>query len=191
MEKGCHMNILKNTKHEHFCQLMSNGESATKAYILSGYSENGADRGASRLLRNVEVCSRIDYLRRRKEELHMAKVGQVIQKIGISKEWVIEQLVNNVRIAKTAEPVLNNEGLPTGEYRVNIPAANKALELIGIELGMFVKRVETGGPGDFEKLTDDEIEQKIKDTERALGIARDAVGAASASSKASTAKKKV
>jgi phage terminase small subunit len=179
---------LNNAKHEHFCQLVSNGESATQAYILAGYSENGAKQGASRLLTNVDVCSRIEYLRRQKEEIHKETVAEAIQQVGISKQWVIEQLVENVMIAKAAEPVLDNEGRPTGEYRTNLPAANKALELIGVELGMFVKKVETGGPGDFEKLSDDEIERRIRDTERALGISEEAIGAAASSSRAASAK---
>jgi hypothetical protein len=166
------MQPLTNAKHEHFCQLVSNGESATQAYIIAGYSENGAKQGANRLLTHVDVCSRIDFLRKQKEQMHSEVVSKVIEEAGITKEWIISELVENVRIAKAAEPVLDHEGNPTGEYRANIPAANKALELLGSELGMFTKKVESGKPGDFDKLNDDELDRSIEEASRAIESAR-------------------
>lgn len=169
---------LKNAKHEHFCQLVSNGDSALQAYILAGYSKNGAKQSASRLLTHADVCARIEYLRKVKEEKHAEAVEKAAKKVGITKEWILEQLAENVAMAKQAVPVLDNEGKPTGEYKQNLAAANKALELLGIESGMFIKKVETGGPGDFERLTDEELEQRIRDTEHALGIAQETIGTA-------------
>lgn len=133
---------LKNAKHEHFAQLVSNGESLTRAYVLAGYSENGAVQSARRLLTNAQICSRIEHLRAIKEQQHAAAVKQVVKEAAIDKAWVMAQLVENVRMAKQAEPVLDQEGNPIGEYKQNINAANKALELLGKELGMFVDRKE-------------------------------------------------
>jgi hypothetical protein len=39
-------------------------------------------------------------------------------------------------------PVLDSEGRPTGEYRYGGNVANRALELLGKELGMFIDRSE-------------------------------------------------
>lgn len=94
---------------------------------------------------------------------------QTIAKAGLSKEWVLEQLMENVAMAKAAEPVLDKEGNPTGEYKQNLGAANKALELLGSEIGMFIKKAEIGKPGEFADLNDDELERQIADTERAIG----------------------
>lgn len=174
---------LKNAKHEHFCQLVSNGESATRAYVLAGYSDKGAKQGASRLLTNDDVCLRIECLRGQKELMHKETVTAVIQNAGISKEWIIEQLVENVAMAKSAIPVLDSEGIPTGEYKQNLAAANKALELLGSELGMFIKKVETGGPGDFERMTDDELERQLEAARRAQADARSAIERASSSAR--------
>lgn len=170
---------LKNAKHEHFCQLVSNGESATQGYILAGYSENGAEQGSSRLLRNVNVCSRLDYLRKLKEQKHSETVNKVIEESGITKEWIINELIDNVKIAKSAEPVLDNDGNPIGEYRTNIPAANKALELLGSELGMFVKKIESGKPGDFERMSDDELERRLNENAEAIRLTQTAIRTAS------------
>jgi hypothetical protein len=54
--------------------------------------------------------------------------------IMLTKEWVIEQLIGNVLTAKAQE-------------RPDLACANKALHLLGLQLGMFVERKETGKPG--------------------------------------------
>jgi hypothetical protein len=38
-----------------------------------------------------------------------------------------------------------------GEYSYNGSVANKALELLGKQLGMFIDRKEVGGPNEFER----------------------------------------
>ena len=57
---------------------------------------------------------------------------------------MIEKLVENVDRAMQAEPVRrktdDGEKEVTGEYVYNGSVANKALELIGKELGMFIDR---------------------------------------------------
>jgi hypothetical protein len=53
------MNVLDNSKHEQFAQLVAKGVSATKAYISVGYSANGARTGAARLYARTTVCARI------------------------------------------------------------------------------------------------------------------------------------
>lgn len=182
---------LVNAKHEHFAQLVSNGESAKGAYILAGYADKGAEQNSSRLMRKDEVLSRIEYLRRQKEQLHQETVKKAVEESGLTKEWIIEQLIENVHIAKAAEPVLDNEGNPIGEYKTNLAAANKALELLGKEVGMFIDRKEVGQPGDFNKLPDDELDRSIEEANRAIESARaKAKTAPAAAGKATTAQRK-
>jgi phage terminase small subunit len=77
-------------------------------------------------------------------------------------------LVENVERAMQAAPVLDAKGNPTGEYRYNGGVANRALELIGKENGMFVDRKEVGGPGAFAELNDEELQQAIIEQTREL-----------------------
>jgi hypothetical protein len=165
--------LIKNAKHEHFCQLVSNGESAPKAYVLAGYSENGAEQGSSRLLKNVDVCSRVAYLRSVKENHHAEAVKQAIHKSGVGKQWILERLKEVVEIGMAAEPVKDKEGNNTGDYKAtNLAAANKALELLGSEEGLFIKRIETGDPGDFDKVGDDELDRSISEANAFIERAR-------------------
>jgi len=65
-----------------------------------------------------------------------------VRQAGITKEWVIDMLKENVDRAMQARPVLDKDGNETGRYEWNGFVANKALELLGREIGMFVERHE-------------------------------------------------
>lgn len=133
---------LKNAKHEHFAQLVSNGETQARAYVLAGYNEKGARQNAARLIANDDVRDRIDALRRQKESVHAQATKAVIAEAALDKAWVLKRLSRIVDMGMAAEPVKDAEGNPVGEYRANLQAANKALELIGKEAGMFIDRKE-------------------------------------------------
>ena len=55
-------------KQESFVQNYIKTGNATQSYILAGYSENGADVSASRLLGNASVQERLDELKKIGEE---------------------------------------------------------------------------------------------------------------------------
>ena len=68
-----------------------------------------------------------------------------------------------------AVPVTDREGNETGEYTYQGSVANRALELVGKELGMFHERVEhsgadgapiqvQAGPVDYQYATTEELE---------------------------------
>jgi phage terminase small subunit len=86
------------------------------------------------LLAKVSVAALVT---RRRRELS--------EKTGLTAAWVLEGLRENKERAMQAEPVLDREGNPTGEYVYQGSVANRALELIGKQLGMFVDRVEVQG----------------------------------------------
>lgn len=131
--------ILKNAKHEHFAQLVAGGKSPPVAYVTAGYSDGGAVQSANRLLKNADVVLRIAQLRKAVEEPSRERA---IEKAAVDKAWVLSELIEVVKMAKQAEPVRDAEGNPIGEYKQNLAAANKSLELLGKELGMFIDRSE-------------------------------------------------
>lgn len=127
--------MLKNPKWEHFAQCMAKGVTATEAAVTAGFAESRATVTGSELAAKAEVKGRI-------AELQALATERVTEKTGIDKAWVMQELVEVVKMAKAAEPVRDNEGKPIGEYRQNLAAANKALELIGKEFSMFIDRAE-------------------------------------------------
>lgn len=55
----------------------------------------------------------------------------------VTKEFVMLRLRHVVDRAMGAVPVFDKDGQPTGEYKSDFNAANKALELLGKQQGMF------------------------------------------------------
>lgn len=105
---------------------------ATQAAIRAGYSARTAEQQGSRLLSNAKVQAAIQ------EE--MAKRSA---KVELSAEWVLTRLRENADRAMQATEVFDRKGNPTGEYVYDGSVANRALELIGKHVGMFVDRSET------------------------------------------------
>lgn len=146
------MAVLKNSKHEHFAQLVAGGQSPTKAYALAGYSEIGAHASAARLLRNATIRARVT-------ELQKAVSERTAEKISVDRAWVLARLRENVDRAMQVVEITDSKGKPTGEYRYEGQVANRALELLGRELGMFRERLEiTFLQKLFEQMTPAELD---------------------------------
>src|SRR4051794_18185724 len=118
------MPILSNQRWERFAQSLASGRTADGAYVDAGYARN--DGNAIRLKSNPTVATRIIELQ-----------GVAAKEAVLTKTWIIERLVENVERAMTAVQVIK-AGKPTGTYTYGGAVANRSLELLGKELGMFV-----------------------------------------------------
>jgi phage terminase small subunit len=94
---------------------------ATDAAKRAGYSERSAKQIGHELLLRPAIKAAVDAAQARRAE-----------KAGITQEWVLD----NLRSVATRCMVGGNDFNPTG--------ANRALELLGKHLGMFIER--HGGP---------------------------------------------
>jgi phage terminase small subunit len=147
------MPVLPNPRHERFAQELAKGKSAAEAYELAGYKPN---RGNASVLKQQEsILSRVSELLAAREKIEERATEKAVEKTAITKAWIIEQLVDNVREAKQ-----NGQTGP----------ANRALELLGKELGMFIDRKEVGKPGDFDNMTPDELAEYVRRETEALGF---------------------
>lgn len=153
---------------------MAKGVTATEAAVTAGFAPKRATVTGSELLARPEVKVRI-------AELQALVTERVTEKTGISKAWVIEELVEVVKMAKQAEPVTDAKGERTGEYKQNLPAANQALGLIGKELGMFIDRSEVRA-GPLDGLEHEELRQ-LHDAIRALSPNREPVAESAGSTR--------
>jgi phage terminase small subunit len=134
---------------------------ATQAATRAGYSAKTANEQGSRLLANVSVAEAV-----------AARRAKVADKLEISQEWVIERLVENVDRAMQAVEVKDAKGNGTGEYKYDGGVANRALELVGKHLGMFIERSEVGKPGEFDDLNLDQKRERAVAIARQLGLNR-------------------
>ena len=95
-----------------------------------------------------EVRSRIEELARRVTNKTMERVGE---RIALTKNWVLDKLVENVEKAMTAKS--------------GSSVANRALELLGTELGMF-RNDGPVKPSTLDDLSTEDLERMV-----ALGTA--------------------
>lgn len=164
------MPILKNPKHELFAQELAKGKSQDEAYRLAGYAP--ARSNASALFRNNNISSRVNELLDAREKALNQATSKAIEKAALTKEWVITRLMDNALVALGEVPVkvAQKEGEPAVEvFDREAAAANRALELLGKELGMFVDRREVGKPGSFSQMSEDELDDFIAARKAALG----------------------
>jgi phage terminase small subunit len=147
------MAILSNTRHEAFAHGLARGKTVDVAYVEAGYSENRGN--GSRLNRNVGVIARVIELKALVERMRERTINADM----LAEAWVIEQLIDNVFRAKAQE-------------KPDLAGANKALHLLGLQLGMFVERKETGKPGEFDGLTLAEKRARIMGIAMELGLDR-------------------
>jgi len=124
------MPTLDNPKHERFAQALAAGKSQDEAYREAGYKPSASN--ASHLTRNHKVQSRVAEL-----------TARAAEGVVLTKQWVLERLIENANRAMQAEAVKDREGKETGEYRYEGSVANRALELLGKELGMFKDQSES------------------------------------------------
>ena len=163
------MPVLLNPKHERFAQELASGKPADESYALAGFSPNRGN--AATLKHKQSILDRVTEILSERESIHAQATADAIKSTGLTKEWVIETLKENVARAMQATPVkTDDEGRATGEYQYQGSVANRALELLGKELGMFVDRKEVGKPGEFESMNADELREYIRREAAELGL---------------------
>lgn len=135
---------LKNAKHEIFAQLMVFGDdagNATRCYVKTFGTQNR--QSAYKLSKRPDIVSRLADLRMQKEAKEEAATQSAIEKLGITQEWVLGTVKENVERAMQAKSVLDDDGKPIGEYKYDGAVANKGLELLGRHVGLFLSTGDT------------------------------------------------
>lgn len=136
---------LPDPKWELFAQAMAEGRNQSEAAQLSGSKGKSLAVRGSELMRKPGVAARVDYLRSKSSEI-------AVRTTALSKSRVLHNLEEITRLAIQAE---------------DYSSANRANELIGKELGMFIERKVLGiqdlrsmSPDDLLRLTS-EIDSQL------------------------------
>ena len=153
------MPALTNPKHERFAQELASGKTADESYITAGYKPSRAN--ASHLQHTHNISQRIAEILTQREHIQAQATADAVKSVGLTKVWVIETLMENVAKAMQAQAVRDDEGNVIGEFSYQGSVANKALELLGKEQGMFIDRKEVGRPGEFESMNADQLREYI------------------------------
>jgi phage terminase small subunit len=111
-------------QHQKFAETYALGKcSAADAAKEAGYSPKSAKRIAVKLLKNKSIAAEVARIRKESSE-----------RTAITMDWITEQLVDNSRAARA-----------DADYS----ASNKALELLGKQLGMFRENVNLSGKAEL------------------------------------------
>jgi hypothetical protein len=113
-------------------------EAYAKAYS-STMARGKRDVEAKRLEKDSRIVRRIHELA---EAGKTATIAKVAEEIAVDRTRIIAELWDNSQKAKTAVPVLDKKGVPTGEYTANWQASNAALIAIGKDIGMFGEKTD-------------------------------------------------
>lgn len=140
---------LSNTTHEKFAQLVASGMGKKDALLAARdarkpplKTDAAVRQSASNLMRIPAVRSRIAEIQDQMLKVKLDAAREREEQISLTRDWVIERLMENANRAMQATAVLGRDGEPTGEYKYDGSVANRALELLGKELGMFIERTE-------------------------------------------------
>lgn len=113
------------TRQRKFCEeFMRNGGSRVEAARAAGYSHPNA------AMRSKAVQ---DYIQQHQEEV----AREAAERAGVKQEYVINRLKAIVERCMQAEPVMDADGNPTGEYKFDATPAIRALDLLGRHLGLW------------------------------------------------------
>lgn len=132
------MPTLRRSKQEHFAQYLAEGKAQVDAYALAGYASNNraaAYANASKLMAQAKIQQRILELRQAAARRHEITTANLID----DTKKIYEQAM----VAK------------------QFGAAVSAMREVAILAGKRVERREAGDPGDFERLSEEELDKLL------------------------------
>lgn len=148
-------------KQEHFVREYLVGGNAAEAYrkaynVKQGIKPATVQKEAQRLLANPRIAPR---LARAQEK--------AMEKAVLDKAWVLDRLMKSARLALGEETITVKKMVKGELVEAEVPmldgmAANRALELLGKDLGLFVDRIADVSANyaiSDEPMSDDEWEQ--------------------------------
>lgn len=174
------MPALSNQKWELCCIALAGGGSQREAYRAGGFRYNSG--AASVFFAKREVKARVQEIvaERAQTERQIAQVAA--QEAGTDRAWVIRHLKHAALMGLRGHPRYTRDGDLMKDKHGNqiygkpdIGPAVDALKLIGQDQGMFINRTEIGGPGDFERMTDEDLKKALTLQAEKLGLPAEAV----------------
>ncbi len=143
------MPALKNSQHERFVLELLAGATQTDAYIAAGYkvkNAGAAAAAASRLLKQPEISARLEELKKSAEKAVLDDTS-----LTLSEHMAMLRM-------------LRDEARAEGKLQAAIAAEVKRGEL----RRFYIKQIETGAPGDFSDMSDEELAEETKRTYEAI-----------------------
>jgi hypothetical protein len=143
--------VAPDDRRELFTQLLFQGFPAVDAYEKAGYKRH--DGNACTLANHPEVLARLEEIRG--EQSWPVGTRAIAARANVTVETLIDD----------SEKVFQR-AMEIGQ----LSAANTAIKGKGILSGKWIERAEIGAPGEYETMTDDELERQIMERVARLGF---------------------
>lgn len=167
-------------KWEAVALALAGGDSQKNAYIQAGYKYDR--KSAARLCTHPEIKARVAEIVTERSQFEARTRQIAAHEAGMDRAWWDRHLKALVLGGLRGDPVRDAAGRKrkdpeTGEiiYKPDRAAAVRGLELVGKANGWLIERAEIGGPGDFARLSDAELQAKLVELGNALGVPEDVV----------------
>ena len=169
------MPALKDPRWEKACQLRANGADFRASYEGAGF--DGRTPNATRFFQRDVIRARVMEIQDEGFQKERKVIEISTKKAALDEAWIIERAKYVVELALRGNPIRDANGHPTGQFdgRTNLRAATDALRLCSDFKGMRIQRHEIGGPGDFARMTDDELNGALVQQAQALGLPEEAI----------------
>jgi len=145
------MPVLANPRHEKFAQLMAEGKTATEAYDAAGYRHSRFN--ASKLANNPAVKERVIQI-----------TTKITSQAAFSQQITKEKLIE-----------WHNEIREEGKKNSQLSPAETAIKEISILTGHRIEKSEIGSPGQFDAMSDDQLERLLVERLADLGLSVEAL----------------
>ena len=115
-----------------------------------------------------------DKVQLRLEEIKLRAKQNITNTVTLNKAYVLNGLVEIAETGlgrkKLKKSVVTSEGdsIEVEAIQPDRAVAARAFELMGKELAMFVDRKEIGGPGDFDRMNNDELDAFLAEQRRQI-----------------------
>jgi len=149
-------------QEEAYCRARAFGMTQAEAVSVMSGGKNTQNGTGSHWEKKPHVKARINELRHQITE-------RAVEKASLDRAWVLSRLMKVADRCMQEEPVTKN-GEPTGEYKFDSAGANRALELLGKEMGMFVERkqIEMNPLG---QMSDEDLMRMAAELAQQVGMA--------------------
>jgi hypothetical protein len=166
------MPALTNPRWESACQLRANGGEVRVSYEKAGYT--GQIANAVRFFKQPHIVERVQEIVQERYEDERKAREIATQEAGIDKAWVLKRLKYLTDISLQKIEIVRR-GRVIGQGAMDGPTAVKCLTLATQIGGLVVQRHEIGAPGDFQRMSDEELSDSLAAQAEALGIPEDAI----------------
>lgn len=149
------------------------GKTQLEAHQLAGFTGRSS-AAATQIANRPEMLARVQEILATQHRKEIRSNERAIERAGIDKDYIITRLQYAAEFGLRGKPLLDENGRDTGRWSVkpDIRGATAALRTLAQMGGHLIERHEVGGPGDFARMTEEELNAEMITIGERIGLPR-------------------